>query len=137
MFTLTFGEKLKQIRIEKGMSQQDFANLLNTSKQVISRYELGQTTPKIGVAAKMCQILGINLNNMINDEKDIYDSPLDVKDNPTENDEVEEEYLLASRSKDGKRGIEVLTKQNMKPQKPSFRRYAKTPTKIYNLFFCM
>lgn len=72
---MTFGEKLKQIRNEKGMSQQDFADLLHTSKQVISRYELGQTTPKIGVAANMCQILGVNLDNMINDKKGIYDAP--------------------------------------------------------------
>lgn len=70
---MTFGEKLKQIRLERNMSQQDFADLLSTSKQVISRYELGQTTPKIGVAAKWCLILGINLDNMLNDEKGIYD----------------------------------------------------------------
>lgn len=75
---MTFGEKLKQIRIEKGMSQQDFADLLNTSKQVISRYELGQTTPKIGVAANMCQILGVNLDNMINNSKNIYDQEQDT-----------------------------------------------------------
>ena len=55
------------------LSQQDLANILNTSKQVISRYELGQTTPKIGVAAKWCEVLGINLECMLNDSKDIYD----------------------------------------------------------------
>ena len=70
---MTFGEKLKQIRKEKDMSQQEFADMLNTSKQVISRYELGQTTPKISVAAKYCQKLGVNLDNMLNDEKSDYD----------------------------------------------------------------
>lgn len=55
------------------MSQQDFAKLLGTSKQVISRYELGQTTPKIGTAANWCRILDINLDNMLNDSKGIYD----------------------------------------------------------------
>lgn len=65
---LTFGEKLKEIRVSRYMSQQDLADLLHTSKQVISRYELGQTTPKISVAAAWCQILNISLDSMLNDE---------------------------------------------------------------------
>jgi SOS-response transcriptional repressor LexA len=56
------------------MSQQDFADMLQTSKQVISRYELGHTTPKIGVAARWCKILNINLDNMLNDTKGVYDT---------------------------------------------------------------
>lgn len=80
---MTFGEKLKQIRLDKGMSQQDFANILGTSKQVISRYELGQTTPKIGVAAEWCQILGVNLDNMLNDSKGVYDVVSDTAPLPS------------------------------------------------------
>lgn len=80
---MTFGEKLKQIRIDLGLSQQAFADILKTSKQVISRYELGQTTPKISVAANWCKILGIDLNNMLNDEKGVYDIPSEVKSLPT------------------------------------------------------
>lgn len=75
---MTFGEKLKQVRTERELSQQELANLLSTSKQVISRYELGQTTPKIGVAARWCQILGVNLNNMLDDNKGIYDPSNEV-----------------------------------------------------------
>ena len=47
--------------------------MLGTSKQVVSRYELGQTTPKIGVAARWCELLGVNLDNMLNNNRDIYD----------------------------------------------------------------
>ena len=72
---MTFGSKLKQIRAELGLSQSEFAKILGTSKQVISRYELGQTTPKISVVSEWCQILGLNLDNLINDNKSIYDFP--------------------------------------------------------------
>ena len=72
---MTFGEKLKQLRTERGLSQSEFANMLGTSKQVISRYELGQTTPKISVVAEWCGTLGVNLDNLINDNKSIYDFP--------------------------------------------------------------
>ena len=72
---MTFGNKLKQIRTERGLSQSEFAKILGTSKQVISRYELGQTTPKISIVSKWCQILGLNLDNLINENKSIYDFP--------------------------------------------------------------
>lgn len=68
----TFGEKLKKIRNERNMSQEELANLLGTSKQVISRYETNQRAPKITVVeeyAKKLQIpliylLDNNLNSM-------------------------------------------------------------------------
>ena len=65
-----FGHRLRQIRIEMKMSQEEFAKLLGTSKQVISRYENGQRSPKISVAADYAQKLGISLNvlNGIEDE---------------------------------------------------------------------
>jgi repressor LexA len=43
---MTFGSKLKQIRLSMGLSQEEFAAKLNTTKQVISRYETEQRTPK-------------------------------------------------------------------------------------------
>ena len=79
---MTFGEKLKFIRNERNLSQQELADILKTSKQVISRYELGQTTPKITVVANWCKILGVSLNNMLNDLNDVYDESDDIEDIP-------------------------------------------------------
>ncbi len=73
---MTFGEKIKLLRTDRNMSQEEFASLLGTSKQVISRYELGQTTPKIGVAAEWCKILSVNLDSMLDDSKGVYDSAI-------------------------------------------------------------
>ena len=46
----TFGEKLKEIRKSRNMTQENFAELLGTSKQVISRYETNQRIPKISIS---------------------------------------------------------------------------------------
>ena len=35
----TFGKRLRHIRKERKMTQDDFAKLLGTSKQILSRYE--------------------------------------------------------------------------------------------------
>lgn len=63
----SFGENLKAIRLARGMSQDEFAELLGTSKQVISRYENSQRSPKITIAAKYANILGVSLT-MLNGE---------------------------------------------------------------------
>lgn len=61
----TFGDRLKQIRLERNMSQEEFASLLGTSKQVISRYETNQRTPKITVANEYSEKLGVPLNFLL------------------------------------------------------------------------
>lgn len=60
----TFGENLKKIRIEKNMSQEEFATLLGTSKQVISRYENDQRSPKVSVVAQYAKILGVSIGTL-------------------------------------------------------------------------
>lgn len=60
----SFGEILKEIRLGKDMSQEEFAKLLNTSKQVISRYENGQRTPKITVVQEFADILGVPIGDL-------------------------------------------------------------------------
>lgn len=41
---MTKGERIRQLRISKGISQSDLAKHLNTTKQTISKYEKGIVT---------------------------------------------------------------------------------------------
>ena len=59
-----FAENLKRIRLSMDMSQEDFAKLLRTSKQNISRYESGQVSPKISTASEFADILGVSLSEL-------------------------------------------------------------------------
>ncbi len=59
-----FGDQLRKLRLERGMSQEDMAALLGTSKQVISRYETGQRSPKITVASAYAEKLGVPLSDL-------------------------------------------------------------------------
>lgn len=56
---MNFGDKLKAVREDRNMTQDELATLLGTSKQVISRYETGQRIPKITVAIEYAEKLNI------------------------------------------------------------------------------
>ena len=63
----TFGEKLKWIRKSQGISQEEIARRLHTSKQAVSRYERNQRAPKITVAKAYAVQLGVPLEYLIDD----------------------------------------------------------------------
>lgn len=62
-----FGENLRKIRNSRGMSQDEFADLLGTSKQVISRYETAQRSPKVSTVAEYAEKLGVSISELTGD----------------------------------------------------------------------
>ena len=81
-----FGDTLRQIRLSRDMSQEEFAALLGTTKQVISRYETNQRTPKITTANEYAIRLNIPLNALLGD-----DSLCTKKEEPINFDELPED----------------------------------------------
>ena len=64
---VSFGDRLRAIRKEKGMSQDEFAKLLDTSKQVLSRYEIGQRIPKITQVQEYAKRLNVSADYLMGD----------------------------------------------------------------------
>ena len=64
----TFGEKLKSLRISRNMTQEELADALDTSKQVISRYETNQRSPKIDIVQQYADRLGVPLTYFADNE---------------------------------------------------------------------
>ena len=67
-----FGENLRKIRIQKGLSQDELAQLLGTSKQVISRYENNQRSPKVSVVADYAEKLGVSIETLTSEHDNGY-----------------------------------------------------------------
>ena len=59
-----FSENLRRIRFERHMTQEEFAELLGTTKQNISRYESGMVSPKITTAQIIADKLGMSLSEL-------------------------------------------------------------------------
>ena len=65
-----FGERLKNYRIEKGLSQENIAQILGKNKATISRYESGEVLPDVRDISIICEELGIY-------EADLFDNNIE------------------------------------------------------------
>lgn len=63
-----FGENLKRIREEKGLTQQTLADYLFVTRQAVSRWEGGSRYPDLMTAKKMSQFLEVSLDELLSDD---------------------------------------------------------------------
>jgi transcriptional regulator with XRE-family HTH domain len=61
----TFGARLLERRKAKDWSQGDLAQRIDTSAPIIGRYERGDMSPSIDVAAKIARALGVSLDYLL------------------------------------------------------------------------
>lgn len=68
---MTFGEKLRTLRLKKGLTQQQLAKEAGLGLNTISNYEKGKTYPKNReVYATLANILGVTANELHNETDD-------------------------------------------------------------------
>ena len=65
---MTLGEKLKQIRLEKGLSQPDLANATGIEQSYLSKLENDKSLPSNDVFRKILLALQIDIESLISDE---------------------------------------------------------------------
>lgn len=57
-----FGERLKNLRIEKGLGQISLANELGVGKSVISLWEQNKCEPTLGNLVAMSKFFGVSID---------------------------------------------------------------------------
>ncbi|WP_168190105.1 helix-turn-helix domain-containing protein [Caloramator sp. E03] len=62
---IIFKERLKQLREEKGLTQQGLAEELKIGRASISNYELGTRTPDIEILSKLADFFGVTTDYLI------------------------------------------------------------------------
>ncbi len=72
MRNMSFNEKLQKLRKMNGLSQEALAELLDVTRQSVSKWESGTTYPEMDKLLSMCKIFKCSLDDLTNDEiKDI------------------------------------------------------------------
>lgn len=62
---MTFGERLFELRTERGISQEQFAELMNVSRQSISKWETDKAYPEMSRLIFMSDYFNVTLDYLI------------------------------------------------------------------------
>ena len=67
-------DKIIKLRKESGWSQEDFAEKLNVLRQAVSRWENGKSMPDVSIMLELCELLKINVNELLTGEHIVMDN---------------------------------------------------------------
>lgn len=62
-----YSTKIQEYRKAKGLTQEEFANLLKVSRQLVSKWETGDSTPNSDDLKTLSIILNVEMNNLLSD----------------------------------------------------------------------
>ncbi|WP_341480215.1 helix-turn-helix transcriptional regulator [Anaerotruncus rubiinfantis] len=68
---MTFGEKLKQLRIKQEYSQEALAELLHVSRQAVTKWENGNGMPDIENVKSIADLFDVTLDSLLRDEEEL------------------------------------------------------------------
>ena len=66
---MKFNEKLIKLRRQSGLSQEELGYKLNVTRQTVSKWELGQTTPEMDKLVSLSKIYGITVDELTSEEE--------------------------------------------------------------------
>lgn len=91
------GAFLKTLRKEKGLTQEQAAEILHVSGRTISRWETGQNMPDISLLLELSKFYGVSIPEMIDGKRECESMEKEVKDSTeklAEYAKAEKSYLL-------------------------------------------
>lgn len=84
---MKFHEKLILLRKQRGYSQEDLAEKIGVSRQAVSRWETGDTTPEMALLVKLCDVFGVSADYLLKDGVECEDDIPAIK---TKNEEIKQ-----------------------------------------------
>lgn len=86
---MSIGLKIKQLRKQKGWSQEKLGEAIKVSKGQISLYENNENTPPMDKIEKLAKVLGVSISEIADPES------LDKLNKSPENESIHDKYIKA------------------------------------------
>ncbi len=64
-----FGKQLKELRLERGLSQQKFGEILGFCNQTISFWESGSREPDLDTLLEIAHFFNVSVEELLEEEK--------------------------------------------------------------------
>lgn len=100
---MTFHNKLYNLRKQKGLSQEELANRLNVSRQTVSKWEIGDSTPDMEKLIAISDLFDISLDELVMDK--VLPETDKTSKKPEITGELKEKVLTDDNKKKIKRGL--------------------------------
>lgn len=103
---MDFNNRLYQLRKQKGLSQEELANRLNVSRQTVSKWEVGDSTPDMEKLIAMSDLFDVSLDMLVKGKEE------DPKPPPTAKSEftavINEKVLTDKNKKKAKSILKIV-----------------------------
>jgi len=76
---MAIGNRLYNLRKEKNISQEELANALDVSRQTISKWETGESTPDFNKICPLCEYFGITSDELLSGKQNIIEAKKEDK----------------------------------------------------------
>ena len=115
---MILGSRIKSLRKERGLTQQELADLVNVTKVSICCYEKGNRTPNLETLMDLASVLkttpnyllGVDINVVAEDEED-YSITLPKEDIQIINEIRKNSAFINYLREDPKRRVEYISKK--------------------------
>lgn len=110
---MTFNNRIKQLRIEKKLTQDDLAQILNFGRTAIANYESGRSEPSYSIILKLAEFFDVSIDYILGrtNIRNPYDKSLALDDESknlietakslsSENKKMLDEYIKLLKIKD-------------------------------------
>lgn len=102
---MEFNNRLYELRKRKGLSQEELANKLNVSRQTVSKWELGDTTPDMEKLVAISDLFEVTLDELVTGK--VIESHSDSKETSEVLQVVEEKVLTEENKKKAKKWLKI------------------------------
>lgn len=102
---MEFNNKLYDLRKQKGFSQEELANRLNVSRQTVSKWEVGDSTPDMEKLVAISDLFEISLDELVLDKAPVSSEETSSKSEMLS--ELKEKLLTDENKKRAKKGFKI------------------------------
>ncbi|MBQ7827753.1 MAG: helix-turn-helix transcriptional regulator [Clostridia bacterium] len=68
MHRIMIGKRVLDFRLEHGISQREFGDMLGVTSQAVSKWERGVCCPDISLLPELCTVLGVEMQKLFGNE---------------------------------------------------------------------
>ena len=104
---MEFNNKLYELRKQKGFSQEELANRLNVSRQTISKWEVGESTPDLEKLVAISDLFEVSLDELVKGEESKIAEPSERIVKSELYSDIKEHVLTQDNKKRATKGLKI------------------------------